>query len=262
MRAVINPPADSGEADFDPDRPDWPEYVAGQRGDADIRTDVLDHIRELVEPGPSGQVSVLDVGAGAGDFVALARDRGFDAHGCDISSRGIIAARERHGIEISPLPLGEQPPAGTDSMTMWCVIAHLSDSTTFLDEAFAATRPGGILFLRTPRWCTFDRVAIILARIGPNKLTRMADRRITGQHLRLYTKKSMTRQLSKVGFTDIEVHSECHYPFSSKAYIANTGGKARLFAPLAVVFDWLIEHNLFFRNTVFAYARRPIEPNR
>ena len=45
--------------------------------------------------------SVFDIGAGGGDFLTMARDRGLRIAGNEVSQPAIDACRERHGIELA-----------------------------------------------------------------------------------------------------------------------------------------------------------------
>lgn len=231
-------------------------YTEWQRGDDELRLGVLDHLRELVAA-PGRTPTLFDVGAGVGDFLVLAREHGFEVGGNELSDDVIDFTFERHGIRLSGDMLADQPSASVDVVTMWCVLAHVPDPRAFLQEALAMLRPGGVLFLRTPRWCTFDTVAVAAAKLSRERLPQVADRRVTPAHLHLYNEKSLTRLLAEVGFTGIEMNAECHYPLTTDVYVESTlrGGKAVRLAASAI--DRLIERDLFIRNALIVYARRP-----
>jgi SAM-dependent methyltransferase len=258
MVFVLDPPPFAGEPEY-VEGADWEDYVEWMRGDDALRVAVLARLGQLAPPVAAGRPYLFDVGAGVGDFVALAEQHGFSAGGNDISARGIKHAYDRHGLTLSPLLLGDQPPQSADVITMWCVLAHVNEPEQFLQEAYAMLRPGGVLFLRTPRWCVLDMVGTTAARLSRNRASRLADRRVTAGHMHIYNARNLTRQLEQVGFDQVTAEPTCHFPMSTDVYLTSTGGLARLGRRFAAVIDALIEREWFIRNTLMVYARRPLE---
>ncbi|HVV31193.1 MAG TPA: class I SAM-dependent methyltransferase, partial [Mycobacteriales bacterium] len=227
-------------------------YANAQRGDEDFRIGVLARIRGLlgVAAGTASEPLLFDVGAGTGDFLLLARAHGFQVAGNELGPRAIAFTRDRHGIELSPLLLGDQPPASVDVVTMWCVLAHVNDPAAFLREALAMLRPGGVLFLRTPRWCLIDTLGTFAARASRGALSRIADRRVTAAHMHLYTARNLAQLLRTTGFADVDVQPACHFPFRTGVYLDSTGISGRLLRPAERLFDALITREWFVRNTL------------
>jgi SAM-dependent methyltransferase len=256
MAWVLNPPPPKVEKPKVEGVPDWEWYIDAMRDDDSFRVAVLDRIRSILDPGPGVKPVLFDVGAGVGDFVVLANEHGFAAGGNDISPRGIAMAKERHGLELSPLVLANQPPASVDAITMWCVLAHVNEPRTFLREAFAMLKPGGVLFLRTPRWCVVDTAGQAMSRFSGGSAHRIADRRITTAHMHMYNAKNMTRQLEAIGFDDIAAEPECHFPWTTDAYLSTGSRAAKIASRFGPVIDKLIERRWFVRNTLLVYARR------
>ncbi len=94
---------------------------------------------------------ILDVGCGYGSFVALMRERGWDADGVDPSPTVVNAAvRKGRPVHLGTLA-GMQTPEGTyDAVTMFYVLEHLPDPMGALKRVFDLLAPGGILLLRVP----------------------------------------------------------------------------------------------------------------
>ncbi len=235
---------------------DCTPYVELHRAEDPGRDAVLEHLLRLAPHAPGQRPLLFDVGAGVGEFLLDARAAGFDVAGNEISPKAIETARELHGVELSPLMIGDQPAESADVLTMWCVLAHVPDPAQFVREAFAMLRPGGILFIRTPRWCTIDRVGFGAARATGGRWTKVADRRITPAHLHLFHDRALRTLLSDAGFVDVDLQPSCHYPFATEAYLG-----AVLPAPVATRaargVDRLIDERRFIRNANFAFARRP-----
>lgn len=238
---------------------DCTPYVEIQRAGDTAHRQAMDRLRSLVRTGDRKPL-LFDVGAGVGDFLVEARKHGFDISGNEISPVAIEYTRDRHGIELSPLMLDEQPPASVDAITMWCVLAHVPDPAKFVRGAYEMLRPGGVLFIRTPRWCLVDTVGLAVDRVTSGRLNQVADRRITPMHLHLFNQRNLGRLLSDSGFTDVDVESVCHYPLTTDLYVEASLGRKKSIGTVAVRgLDKLISRGWFIRNAMFAYARRPME---
>ena len=88
----------------------------------------------------AGQV-LLDLGAGDGSLVEVARDSGIVAIGLDASD-GI-------DFEVDYLPIDDH---SVDVITGVSLIEHLQNPTIFLMESLRVLRPGGAIILVTPNW--------------------------------------------------------------------------------------------------------------
>lgn len=94
---------------------------------------------------------LLDVGCGFGGFVALMRERGWDAEGVDPSPSVVEAATRKGRIvrlgTVEELPIGSDP---YDAVTMFYVLEHVSDPMGALQKVFDLLVPGGTLLIRVP----------------------------------------------------------------------------------------------------------------
>jgi SAM-dependent methyltransferase len=103
---------------------------------------------------PAGS-SVLDLGCGRGETLALLRDHGIAARGVDSSARMVALCRER-GLEASEgdlfATLESLAEASLGAVVSFHVIEHLPGAA--LDRlvrlAWRALKPGGVLILETP----------------------------------------------------------------------------------------------------------------
>jgi 2-polyprenyl-3-methyl-5-hydroxy-6-metoxy-1,4-benzoquinol methylase len=108
---------------------------------------VLDHIERQVAPG-----RLLDVGAGPGLLVALARTRGWEARGLDLNPWAVTYARENLNVNIEHRSLEDAAlkERSLDAVTMLDLIEHVPDPGALLAETARVTRPGGVLSILTP----------------------------------------------------------------------------------------------------------------
>lgn len=104
---------------------------------------------------------VLDVGAGTGDFVALA-SASFEMSAVEPSPFLAARIRQRAACEVFEGAFEDFVPAELfDAVLLMDMIEHASDPRALLCHAAAVLKPGGLLFV-----CTVDSRAL-LYRLGP-----------------------------------------------------------------------------------------------
>ena len=101
-----------------------------------------------------GGANVLELGFGAGDFIAWARNAGANVVGTEVNNVLLDAARQ-HGIETLPAAIdtvADQNAARFDAIVAFDVFEHLDLDGVRTALAACATmlKPGGRLFLRFP----------------------------------------------------------------------------------------------------------------
>ncbi len=94
---------------------------------------------------------LLDVGCALGDFVAVARELGWDAEGIEISAYAAAQARAR-GLRVRTGTLEEVdlPRRSYDVVTLYDVIEHLTDPVGTLRRVRELLRPDGVVHMVTP----------------------------------------------------------------------------------------------------------------
>lgn len=202
--------------------------------------------------------SVFDVGAGGGDFLAMARERGLRIAGNEVSQPAIDACRERHGIDLTlsdDLRALAVDSPDYDAVTMWCVLAHVDDPEELLRGARALLRPGGVLFFSTPRYCAIDRAALGLRRVTRDRYRRVFDRRINHLHRRQYSRSGMDALLRREAFTPISVEPAIGYGLHMEQYLRSVGLPGAVAAPVGKVLERSATAGLVPRNILNVYAR-------
>lgn len=156
------------------------------------RTDVFSGALRLLRR-ETGIGRLLDIGGGVGHFTKCALDAGWDAFSVDTSPGARAAATARVGPDRALTMLPEESAGTFDVVTLWCVIAHVTEPRRLISQAIHALRPGGCLFLTTPNFAFQRRYIATLARL---------DRRIDfsqHDHLLHFTCDSITRLLTDCG---------------------------------------------------------------
>jgi len=164
---------------------------------------VLRAVRDLpVGPG----LRVLDVGCGNGYLAGVFADQGCSVVGIDLSETGIAQARAAYPkvrFEILPADdmllkhLGE--PA-FDVVVSTEVVEHLYDPQAFVRGCRDALKMGGRFVCSTPYHGYLKNLAISQAGVWDTHANPLWD----GGHIKLWSRKTLTRLLAENGFGDIQ----------------------------------------------------------
>jgi cyclopropane fatty-acyl-phospholipid synthase-like methyltransferase len=201
---------------------------------------------------------LLDVGCGAGDLLAVARDAGFDVHGIEISAPASALALEWYGIEVPIRPIEQDPRDDFfDVVTAIGVLEHVEDPRALLHHARRLLAPGGILFVYTPVWGTYDRLTSALPRITGGRVSQFIDRRINRSHLQIFRRGTIVAAMQQIGFAVVACDTLCEYNIPVRHYLSSVGvTHPRVQAALAGCLQRLIDGKLFFRNNMRVIARK------
>ena len=176
--------------DFWADAPQDPEPWAWERR----RSLLLGEVR-------AGE-RVLDLGCGAGRFVAALRDAGAEAVGVELAEAALERARRNApGADVRLVePDGSLPLDHASVDLVWCseVLEHVADTAYLLLEVRRVLRPGGRLLVTVPYHGRAKAALIALTRFDTHFDP-------LGQHLRFYTRSSLTATLRGSGFEAVRV---------------------------------------------------------
>jgi len=222
---------------------------------SDAHRDVLARLDAYL---PEGENSIFDVGAGGGGFLALAQASGFRPDGNDIARGAVEVTRRQHGIVIRHGVLSElEPVPPQDALTLWCVLAHVFEPDQLMADSLDLLRPGGVLYLQTPRWSLMDRLGLGVHWISRGRWTRVTDRRLALHHMVLHSVDSIRILLTRAGFDVIAVEPRVRFSLQIHDYLETIRFSPRWATALARPFEFVIDRNLFPRNIVDVFARRP-----
>jgi ubiquinone/menaquinone biosynthesis C-methylase UbiE len=149
-------------------------------------------LRDSVQPGDRA----LDLGCGAGVFLPELRAAGAaTVAGADVADAALARARARdEHAELHRVPFDGPLPFTDGSFdVVWAseVLEHVADTATFLSEARRVLTPRGRLVVTTP---SHGRWRLLLGGIEPYSEP-------LGDHLHLYTARSLRTLLAQFGFT-------------------------------------------------------------
>jgi 2-polyprenyl-3-methyl-5-hydroxy-6-metoxy-1,4-benzoquinol methylase len=101
--------------------------------------------------------SLLDIGAGSGEFVALARQAGFDACGVEPNQGYAEYARTEYHAPVRTGEL-ENIDGRYDVITLFHVLEHLRSPVKAFERLHRLLKPGGRLFIEVP-WALSSAIA-------------------------------------------------------------------------------------------------------
>jgi SAM-dependent methyltransferase len=141
----------------------------------------------------------LDLGCGTGEFTAALGEAGARVIGADVAEAALVRARERHpGLHFVRVPFdGRLPFEGCSFELVWAgeVIEHIADTGPWLSEVRRVLAPGGRLLVTTP---AHGRLQVMLW--GIERFSEPL-----GEHLHLYTRRSLKELLGEFGFDPVSV---------------------------------------------------------
>jgi SAM-dependent methyltransferase len=168
---------------------------------------------DAVRPGER----VLDLGCGAGRFVAALRDAGAEPIGVEVAEAALERARRvapgadlRLADVCGPLPLDH----GSVDL-VWCseVLEHVADAAGLLGEVRRVLRPGGRLLVTVPYHGRLQAAAIALTRFDAHFDPR-------GQHLRFFTAASLRATLQAAALDPVSVRGWGGVPLLRRSLVA------------------------------------------
>jgi len=146
----------------------------------------------LIEKFALGKGRLLDVGCATGDFLGIAKSRGWEVSGVDISPAYAdrIAKRLNVSITVGDFNKVHYSPESFDVVRMGDSIEHMLDPRGAVKKVFSILRPGGIGYVRTPD------ISHIMPRLVGKRWIQLKP----FEHLYYFSRATMRRLLEEEGF--------------------------------------------------------------
>ena len=188
-----------------------PEGVAPP-GLALRRAFLLEHVR----PGEE----VLDAGCGEGWLTAELLAAGARPVGIDVDEEPLRRARRREPrLDLRVVPASGPWPLPDNAFdVVWSgeVIEHLAEPAAWLSECRRVLRSAGRLLLSTP-----DHGALLMLGLAVSSRARDAHFDPRADHLRFYTRRTLTALLADLGFEDVQVRGAGGLPGARRTLLAS-----------------------------------------
>jgi 2-polyprenyl-3-methyl-5-hydroxy-6-metoxy-1,4-benzoquinol methylase len=208
------------DVEWDPERIErfWNFYVAHSSAEEYFSRKVAPEIVAVIERHVRRVGTVLDIGCGSGDLLAVLQERGHGILGVDSSAVSVGAARDRVGDTtgsrilqgtLADLPIGD---GSVDTALLVEVVEHVRDDDldVMLAEAYRVIRPGGSIFISTPNSEDLGRETVQCPDCGA-QFHRM-------QHIRSWTPATLKDRLEAAGFRTVTVVTT-RFPERSAAWL-------------------------------------------
>ncbi|HTD07557.1 MAG TPA: class I SAM-dependent methyltransferase [Solirubrobacteraceae bacterium] len=174
--------------------------------------------RFLLDRVRAGQ-RVLDVGCAEGRFAAELTRAGADVVGIDVAEEPLRRARARHpGLDVRLVTAGPWDLDDASFDVVWAgeVLEHVLDTAVWLSEVRRVLRSGGSLLVSTPA-----HGPLTLARLALSKRAFAAHFDPRGDHLRFYSRDTLTQLLAEFRFQEIRVRSCGGPPLARRLLLAD-----------------------------------------
>ena len=160
---------------------------------------------------------VLDLGCGAGRFLAVLREAGAEPVGVELAQAAAERARANvPGADVRLVAEDGSLPLGHGEVDLvWCseVLEHVPDVGHALLEARRVLRRGGRLALTVPFHGRLQAAAIALTRFD-------AHFDPLGQHVRFFTARSLARTLDAAGYAPVTIRARGGPPLARRMLTA------------------------------------------
>ena len=147
----------------------------------------LRNLAPILKPG----MRILDVGAGSGEFLAVAQRAGYTVEGVEPDPNFAAYAKRAYGVKVHALPLQEVDFGGGkfDLITSWHAVEHLRDPLGAIRHLHRLLVPGGYLHLAVPDMAEPGRTPFALFHAA---------------HLHGFTHETLEMMAARGGFSALE----------------------------------------------------------
>ena len=174
--------------------------------------------------------SLLDIGAGIGQFLSHARPFFDEVYGIEVSSTAIEIARHKYNMQLFGGDLEELDfrDQSVDNITIFHVLEHVPNPRTVIEKCWSLLTSGGTLMIAVPNDVMSVRAHFRRAlramgskrfeRLGPSGLPKITlDGTLDEIHLSHFTPGVLQRLLKECGFVVVRNTLDRHYVVTGKA---------------------------------------------
>lgn len=169
----------------------WPEYKSGYE-------EQIKKIERFVSCG-----RLLEVGCAAGFLLKVARERGWDCYGIEISEYTSRYAREKLNLSVRQVTIENTnfPQGHFDVICCYQTIEHMVQPDIFLREATKILKKGGYIVISTIDFGSWYARFLRLLRISYEMLR-------PPEHISYFSRKTLSLMLERYGFQVVHFETE------------------------------------------------------
>ncbi|GLB48164.1 class I SAM-dependent methyltransferase [Neptunitalea lumnitzerae] len=108
----------------------------------------------LIDSFQTTEKNLLDVGAGTGDFLLAAKNKGWKVCGVEPNDAAITNAANK-GVNLFS-SLDKLPNQKFDVITLWHVLEHLPNLEKQIEQISSFLKPNGVLVIAVPNYESYD----------------------------------------------------------------------------------------------------------
>lgn len=180
---------------------EWIESEFESPGKDYIFSGILETLARRV---PDGRRRLLDVGAHAGRFVALAQQAGWEAEGLELNPQTASYAAARTGRPIHQVNAHDfaRDAGRYDAVAITDVLEHIAHPIPVLESAHTLLAPGGVIAVKVPHGPSQLFKETWRGRLRPSYRPTVADNLV---HVNHFSPRALGLALERAGFRDIVV---------------------------------------------------------
>lgn len=151
---------------------------------------------------------ILDVGTASGAFLKVAKDAGWEVHGCEPNRWMTRWCEKQYGIKVFPGTIFDMnlPNDTFDVVSLWDVLEHTTDPKKVLQECHRVLKKGGLLIVNYP-----DIASLPSRAMGKKWVFLLSI------HLYYFTPGTIQKLLKDTGFVPLKFRS--HWQSLELGYI-------------------------------------------
>ncbi|HEY7054923.1 MAG TPA: class I SAM-dependent methyltransferase [Vicinamibacterales bacterium] len=154
----------------------------------------------------TGRRRLLDIGAHAGRFIALARRAGWNAEGLELNPKTAAFASAASGGQVHQGNMHTFDPAGVtyDAITLTDVLEHVPEPRLVLQKARCLLAPGGWIAIKVPNAPAQRIKERTRAIVRPGYKPSLADNLV---HVNHFSPSSLRFALEREEYCDVAIHA-------------------------------------------------------
>jgi SAM-dependent methyltransferase len=149
---------------------------------------------------------LLDIGAHAGRFLHLSRQRGWTVEGVEVNPRTAACAARRAGATVHAMNARDLASKGLrfNAVTLIDVLEHIPDPVSLLTTIARLLEPGGCVGIKVPCGPGQWRKERLLSALKPSRKMALADNLV---HVNHFSVRSLTMALERAGFRNVTIRT-------------------------------------------------------